>query len=263
MTQNIESFQKPVTAEQRQALVGQKFQTNAHFPFNDKDKIIYPGDSFTILSYFKGMFICAFESEYLIMGPDELHTLVTSHDTTSQLPAALVNAASSMNFFLLRKLFRPEVQLDTVVSGEMNDFFLELFNDKNLRRHRQIKEVFSTELREGEYFEDLSMSDVRGKFQSYFNAFLDSEDAVTMTNYYMSLIPQEASPRTDDVAYASTDVYQIKPADRTAQVKVSLNQEHGNDDFPDHTEVLFWLEVDGQDAGDVSSIFVKNTPSNN
>lgn len=249
-----------VTHEQHMKVVGLDFIANAHYPFEDVKKLIFPGEKFSVLSLQKDLFICATNNEYFVINAKDLKLIVTSHDTTVNIPDPFLRAVSTMNFMLLRNLFKFENPSDEILAREVKDFFFELPKSPDMLRNRFVKKVFSDELRDGEYFEDLSISETRQRFHRFFvSSLYDPKDADMMTDYYMSLIPEEAAPRTDDVAYGSTDVYQIKPADRTAQVKVSLNQEHGNEDFPDHTEVLVWLEVDGKDASDVSSIFVKTS----
>ena len=259
MQKQEDLFQGFVTHEQHKKVVGLDFIANAHYPFNVSKKLICPGEQFTVLSLQDSTFICATDNEYFVINAKDLKLIVTSHDTTESLPATLLRSVSTLNYLFLRELFRPENNLDDAIRGEIKDFLYELSQEEDLRRHRKVKELLSTEIHDGDYFEDLSISDVRSTFYDYFFSFLQKELAEMMTDYYMSLIPEGSGPRTDDIAIGSTDKYSIKPGDRLVQAMVSLNPEHGNEEYPGHTEVLFWLEVDGKDASDVSSIFVKTS----
>lgn len=248
-----------VTHEQHQKVVGLDFIANAHYPFEDRKKLIFPGEKFTVLSLQGGLFICATSNEYFVINAKNLKLIVTSHDTTESLSATLLRSVSTLNYLFLRELFRPENNLDDAIRGEVKDFLYELSQEEDLRRNRKVKEVLSTEIHDGDYFEDVSVSDVRSSFYDYFFSFLQKDSADMMADYYMSLIPEGSGPRTDDIPVGSTDKYSIKAGDRSVQAMVSLNPEHGNEEYPGHTEVLFWLEVDGKDASDVSSIFVKTS----
>lgn len=248
-----------VTHEQHKKAVGLDFIANAHYPFNVSKKLICPGEQFTVLSLQDSTFICATGNEYFVINAKDLKLIVTSHDTTESLSATLLRSLSTMNYLFVRDLFRPDRTIEDVIRGEVKDFLYELSQEDDLRRNRHVKQIFSDELRDGDYFDVLSISEARAKFHDYFLTFLDEEEAAMMADYYMSLIPEGSGPRTDDIAVGSTDKYSIKPGDRSVQAMVSLNSEHGNEEYPGHTEVLVWLEVDGKDASDVSSIFVKTS----
>lgn len=239
----------------RQALVGKTLLSKTYV----KDGLIHPYETFFVLAYENDNFICVKDDKYFILSVPELVKIVNSEDQTKELPAALLQSSSTMNFLLLRNLFPKDESIEKVLPGEVIDFFNEFAQDETIRRHRRIKENFSDELRDGDYFEDLSISETRAKFHDYFLTFLDEEEAAMMADYYMSLIPEGSGPRTDDIPVSSTDKYSIKAGDRSVQAMVSLNPEHGNEEYPGHTEVLVWLEVDGKDASDVSSIFVKTS----
>lgn len=239
----------------RHALVGKTLLSKTYA----KDGLIHPYETFLVLAYENDNFICVKDDKYFILSVHELVKIVNSNDQTKELPATLLRSLSTMNYLFVRDLFRPDTTIEDVIRGEVKDFLYELSQEDDLRRNRHVKKILSDELRDGDYFEDLSISEARAKFHDYFLTFLDEEEAAMMADYYMSLIPEGSGPRTDDIPVGSTDKYSIKAGDRSVQAMVSLNPEHGNEEYPGHTEVLFWLEVDGKDASDVSSIFVKTS----
>ncbi|MGF0347717.1 hypothetical protein ACQR3P_29170 [Rhodococcus sp. IEGM1300] len=241
------------------AYVKKKIHSSSNYPFNSKTPVIVPGDVFTVLSFEKDsyLFICVRNGTYFTVDFEGLNGILSGAVVPRPIPAPLMRALSTLNYMFVRHVFKGDIELEDPVLHEINDFLLEVLSDESLLRNNAYKAVISEEIYHGEYVNNLRVSEAKNILFSYFRDIFQEQDALKMTNFYIDLIPVEAFLQDESESPAISEWTDIKAGNEKVRFVTSLNKIHDNEDYPNSDELMIWLEIDGYDASDIHSIFIK------
>lgn len=239
--------------------VKQKIQSSSNYPLSSEAPILTPGDIFTVLSFEEksNLFICVGNGGYFTVDAAHFKSILSGVSKPDPIPDPLMRALSTLNYMFIRHVFKGDIELEGPVLHEINDFLLSAVSDDSLLRNNAYKAIIAEEISAGEYVNNLKLSEAKEILYSYFRDVFEEKDAVKMTDFYIGLIPVDDFLQHDSDSPAASDWIDIKVGSEKVRFVTSLNKTHDNEDYPNSDELLIWLEIDGYDASDVHSIFIK------